>query len=157
MTSVRIPIRLRERVIARDAGHCAFCRGAQSLMGVTFEVDHINPRSAGGATEVANLCLCCPTCNRHKAARRRAPDPLSGEIVSLFHSVNDTWEDHFTWGEGATVIGGRTANGRTTVEALRINRPAMVELRRYWVATGRHPPLVEEGLFSTVGRGGARR
>lgn len=34
-------------------------------MGVTFEVDHIVPAAGGGKTRLSNLCLCCPTCNRH--------------------------------------------------------------------------------------------
>lgn len=109
-------------------------------MGVTFEVDHIVPRSRGGKTALGNLCVCCPTCNRHKAARTHADDPATGVRASLFHPVRDVWEDHFEWSEGATVIAGRTAVGRTTVDVLLMNRPAMVELRRYWAATGVHPP-----------------
>jgi hypothetical protein len=140
VTGVLIPIRVRERVLARDAGRCAFCRCAEELMGVTFEIDHITPRAARGKTALGNLCLCCPTCNRHKAARTGAPDPVSGERVPLFHPVRDDWEEHFEWRDRATRIAGRTAIGRATAEALQMNRPVMVELRRYWVATGRHPP-----------------
>ena len=108
-------------------------------MGVTFEVDHITPRFAGGATALENLCLCCPTCNRHKAARTHAPDPITGEMTVLFHPTRDAWEDHFEWREHASLVVGRTRIGRATVEALRMNRPQIVELRRYWTATGRHP------------------
>jgi len=99
-------------------------------MGVTFGVDHIIPRAAGGKTTQSNLCLCCPTCNRHKAARLQAPDPLGGETIPLFHPIRDTWEEHFEWREGATVLAGRTAIGRTTAQALQMNRPAMVALRQ---------------------------
>ncbi|WP_437573186.1 HNH endonuclease [Sorangium sp. So ce887] len=140
MTAGRIPFRLRKLVLARDAGRCAFCRCAESLMGVTFEIDHVAPRSTGGTTSIDNLCLCCPTCNRHKAARRHALDPITGESVPLFHPIHDAWEEHFEWREGATLIAGCTAPGRTTVAALQMNRPVMVELRRYWAATGLHPP-----------------
>ena len=35
----------------------------------TFHLDHIVPRSAGGATELANLCLSCPLLQR---VQRRA-------------------------------------------------------------------------------------
>ncbi|AUX44215.1 uncharacterized protein SOCE26_056790 [Sorangium cellulosum] len=69
MTAGRIALRLRKLILARDAGRCTFCRCAEGLMGVTFEIDHVVPRCAGGATTLDNLCLCCPTCNRHKAAR----------------------------------------------------------------------------------------
>jgi hypothetical protein len=136
----RIPASLRNRILARAAGRCAFCRCAESLMGVSFEVDHIVPRAAGGKTTQGNLCLCCPTCNRHKAARLRALDPLGGKTLPLFHPIRDTWEEHFEWREGATILAGRTAIGRATAQALQMNRPAMVSLRRYWVSTGHHPP-----------------
>jgi HNH endonuclease len=109
-------------------------------MGVTFEIDHVTPRGAGGATALANLCLCCPTCNRHKASRTLSADPASGKMVPLFHPIREAWSAHFEWCDGATIIAGWTPTGRATVEALRINRPVMIELRRYWAATGRHPP-----------------
>jgi hypothetical protein len=109
-------------------------------MGVTFEIDHVMPRSLGGRTTLANLCLCCPTCNRHKAARSHVPDPATGELVPMVHPVRERWEDHFAWNDGATMIVGRTPSGRATIEALRMNRPAVVELRRYWAVTGHHPP-----------------
>lgn len=109
-------------------------------MGVTFEVDHITPRAARGRTTLANLCLCCPTCNRHKASRSSVRDPLTGASVPLFHPVRDFWDEHFEWADGATVVAGRTPVGRATAEALQMNRPLIVELRRYWAATGRHPP-----------------
>jgi hypothetical protein len=114
-------------------------------MGVTFEIDHVTPRAAGGKTTLDNVCLCCPTCNRHKAARTSAPDPVSGERMPLFHPVRDAWEAHFAWRDGATLVAGRTATRRATVEALHMNRPVMVELRRYWAATGVHPPAGHGG------------
>jgi hypothetical protein len=108
-------------------------------MGVTFEIDHIIPQSAGGETALENLCLCCPTCNRHKAARLTAFDPDSGQEVPLFHPRRQIWEEHFAWSEDKARVIGLTAVGRATVEALRMNRPQMVMLRRYWVALGLHP------------------
>jgi 5-methylcytosine-specific restriction endonuclease McrA len=68
VTAVQIPIQLRKLVLARFEGRCAFCRCAEDLMGVTFEMDHLTPRATGGTTTLDNLCLCCPTWNRHKAA-----------------------------------------------------------------------------------------
>ena len=37
------------------------------------------------------------------------------------------------------LIAGRTMAGRATVEALRLNRPALVNLRRALLAIGKHP------------------
>jgi len=40
-----IPARLREQVHANAGGRCAYCQSPEELMGVTFEVDHVIPRS----------------------------------------------------------------------------------------------------------------
>ncbi len=114
-------------------------------MGVTFEVDHITPISAGGKTTIANLCLSCPTCNRHKAARVTAPDPATFEMVALFHPTRDRWETHFEWVKDGTTVNGKTPVGRATIAALQMNRPQMVLLRTYWAATGRHVGEIVKG------------
>lgn len=132
----RLPPALRQKVIEAARGRCAYCRSPEDLMGVTFEVDHVVPRSARGKTRLDNLCLSCPTCNRHKATRLSARDPASGRLVRLFRPNHDDWADHFEWGEDGTQIVGRTPTGRATVEALHFNRPVMLALRTYWRATG---------------------
>src|SRR2546425_6085093 len=132
----RVPHALRQAVIATAQGRCAYCLSPEHMMGVTFEVDHIIPRSAGGCTQLDNLCLSCPTCNRHKARRLSAHDSLSGRSVTLFHPKQDVWSHHFAWNADGAQIIGLTPTGRATVEALRCNRPAMILLRRYWRATG---------------------
>jgi hypothetical protein len=135
-----IPTWLREQVLANAGGRCAYCRSSEQLLGVIFEIDHIIPRSVGGQTSADNLCLSCSTCNRYKAARLTAQDPVSGDEFSLFHPLRQTWSEHFAWSDDGTQIVGLTPEGRATVEALRMNRPAIVQLRRYWVALDLHPP-----------------
>ena len=108
-------------------------------MGVTFEVEHIIPRSAGGTTEADNLCLSCPICNRRKAARLTASDPLGGGEVRIYHPNQQVWNDHFAWNEDYTQLVGLTAIGRTTAVALGMNRSQIVQLRRYWIELGLHP------------------
>lgn len=138
--SQHIPARLRKQVRALAAGRCAFCRSAEELMGVTFEIDHVIPLAAGGSASVHNLCLSCPTCNRHKAARTSGIDPLSGQETPLFRPGSESWTDHFAWSSDGTAIIGLTASGRATIETLRMNRPVLTQMRRYWVALGLHPP-----------------
>lgn len=140
MVSSHIPAELRRQVLSDSGGECAYCHSTEALMGVTFEVDHIVPRSAGGKMRAENLCLSCPPCNRHKAARLRGQDPKSGEEVSLYHPNSQAWDTHFAWSKDGTRLVGLTAVARATVEALSINRPQIVHLRRYWVALGLHPP-----------------
>jgi HNH endonuclease len=106
----------------------------------TFPIDHIEPRVAGGTTDIENLALTCPHCNAFKWTAVESTDPESGETVPLFHPRQQFWDDHFVW--PATRLGeliGRTPIGRATIEALRINDVDMIELRLL---------LIELGLFA---------
>ena len=109
-------------------------------MAVTYEFEHIIPRSAGGGTTFQNLCLSCPMCNRYKASHKVAFDPATEEHVSLFHPHQHNWEDHFFWNEDLTEVIGLTATGRATAIALKMNRPQIVRARQMWVKLGEHPP-----------------
>jgi 5-methylcytosine-specific restriction endonuclease McrA len=140
--SAYIPVRLRRQVRERELGLCAYCLSAERMMGITFEVDHIIPRAAGGESILNNLCLACPTCNRYKANRTLAIDPDTGHEVPLFHPTVDRWTEHFIWQEAGAILVGQSASGRATVEALHINRLVLVQLRRYWIALRLHPPVV---------------
>jgi 5-methylcytosine-specific restriction endonuclease McrA len=125
----RIPQVLRQAVLDAAQGRCASCLNPEQMMGVTFEVDHIIARSAGCHTRLDNLCLSCPTCNRHNARRYTAREPLSGRLVRLFHPKQDLWSHHFAWNAHGTHIIGLTPTGRATVEALCFNSPTLDDLR----------------------------
>ena len=135
-----IPAELREQVLTKADGRCAYCRSLEELMGVTFEIEHIIPKSAGGDTSQENLCLSCPTCNRYKGTRLTAQDPVSGNEVSLFHPLKQIWSEHFVWSDSGAQLIGLTPTGRATIEVLRMNRPVIIQLRRYWLALNLHPP-----------------
>ena len=141
--STYVPVELQRAVRAHFADCCAYCRTLENLTVTTFEFEHILPLSAGGKTALENLCLSCPSCNRFKATRTVAPDPLTGQVVPLFHPVLDRWADHFVWNEDATAMTGLTATGRATIAMLRMNRPVLIRLRRMWVSMSEHPPDVE--------------
>lgn len=129
--STYIPVGLRQKILTLDAHRCAYCQSPEALMGVTFEIEHIIPLSAGGPTSLDNLCLSCPTCNRYKAARITAPDPETHVEVPLFHPRRQNWKTHFTWSNDMTRIIGLTPNARATVDLFHINRPVIVQLRQY--------------------------
>ena len=103
-------------------------------------VEHILPRAKGGLTIIQNLAYACSGCNGRKATRTEAPDPLTGKLVPLFNPRLAQWSEHFTWRAGYTEIIGLTESGRATVDALQLNRPAVVNLRRVLVLAGVHPP-----------------
>lgn len=140
-----IPVALRRQIRQYFVECCAYCKTAESLTVAIFEVEHIVPRSAGGATIFDNLCLACPTCNRYKATRQSVEDPVTQQLVPLFHPQEDDWYEHFSWGSDATEIVGRTPTGRATIAALRMNRTQLVRVRRMWVAMGEHPPEAGNG------------
>lgn len=138
--SLKLPPHLRNQVRELDKGVCAYCRSPESLTVTAFEVDHIVPVSAGGATVLDNLCLACTTCNRNKGARLDVFDPATGSTVSLFHPRRESWPDHFEWNPERTEIVGLTPVGWVTIRALQMNRPQLVQLRRLWRRLGYRLP-----------------
>ena len=141
--SVYIRVELQRQIRDHFGDCCAYCRTAEFLTAMTFEIEHIVPLSVGGETVFENLCFACPTCNRYKGDRQAGIDPESGEGVGLFHPQNQVWADHFAWSEGGKVIGGLTAVGRATVLLLQMNRPALVRARAMWIKLGEHPPALD--------------
>lgn len=50
------------------------------------------------------------------------------------------WDEHFMWHESLTLMIGKTAIGRVTIEALKVNRLPVKNLRRALISIGEHPP-----------------
>jgi hypothetical protein len=73
------------------------------------------------------LALACVSCSLRKEARRSAVDPATRRTVPLFHPRRQAWQDHFRW-QGVQIV-ARTATGRATVSALRMNRPLILAIR----------------------------
>ena len=59
----RRPSPTREGVLRRDGRMCGYCGDHADT------IDHILPRSKGGADTWINLVACCGPCNTHKADR----------------------------------------------------------------------------------------
>jgi hypothetical protein len=138
--SAYISVNLQRQIRARFSDCCAYCLTAESLTATTFEFEHIIPRSAGGESILENLCLSCPNCNRYKTNRQNIIDPVTGEIIRLFHPQLQVWKEHFNWNEDASEIVGITDIGRVTIAALKMNRPQLVRVRKLWVKLAEHPP-----------------
>ena len=144
-SSVSVYIRgeLQRQIRDRFGECCAYCRTAEFLTAMTFEIEHILPLSVGGETVFENLCFACPSCNRHKSDRQTVIDPESGEAVALFHPQIQVWTEHFAWSERGREMRGLTAVGRATIVALQMNRPALVRARAMWIKLGEHPPELD--------------
>ncbi|HID65258.1 MAG TPA: HNH endonuclease [Anaerolineae bacterium] len=143
MPPTYIPDELRRQ--EEDAGHrCGYCLTPASFLPVRFEIEHIVPECAGGPTIRDNLWLSCPTCNRFKGTRTEAMDPETQTVVPLFNPRTQRWFEHFRWSEDGIQIIGRTAIGRATVAALRLNHEWWMSCRYEWVLWGKFPPSERE-------------
>jgi hypothetical protein len=131
---------IRAAVVARAYGCCEYCLSQSRFATQSFSVEHIVPRSKGGTSDLQNLALSCQGCNNYKYDKITARDPVTGASAPLYHPRQHSWTEHFTWNDDFTLVLGTTANGRATVEALRLNRPSLVNLRRALFAVGEHPP-----------------
>ena len=123
----------------RAAGHCEYCHAPQILIGQTFHLDHVIPRSVGGQTVAENLCFACSHCNIAKSNRTVGIDPRSRVQVRLYNPRMDMWEDHFRWSQSWTKLLGRTAIGRATVLALDMNAKLLQKARPFWRVAGLIP------------------
>ncbi len=109
-----------------------------------FVFEHIIPISRGGETDLANLALACGGCNGHKHAKVESLDPVDQEMVLLYNPRQQQWQDHFAWSEDYLRIVGLTPTGRATVEALKMNRPGVINIRRLLRMAGEHPPQQDD-------------
>lgn len=140
--SSRIPRRLAVEVRERAGDVCEYCLLPQNSQEATFHVDHIVPRSRGGATTLDNLALACVSCSLRKAARQHVREPRTGKLVLLYNPRLDDWTDHFAFTTRWRLT-GRSPVGRATIEALGMNRDVILAIRRELVQLGRYPPAVE--------------
>ena len=132
----------RQAVIDRAQGCCEYCWSQAKYATQSFSVEHIVPRSKGGATALENLALSCQGCNNHKYNKTESIDSANQTMVPLYNPRNDQWQNHFVWSDDSSLILGITPIGRATVEALQLNRNGVVNLRRILYQIGEHPPYI---------------
>jgi hypothetical protein len=129
----------RTMIVERAHGLCEYCQSPENFSPSRFAIEHINPRQAGGVTDLDNLALACPGCNGHKFTKREATDPLTGKVVPLYNPRLQSWHDHFMWSEDASRIIGLSAPGRATIEALHMNRQGVINIRQVLALAEKHP------------------
>lgn len=130
-----------EGLVRRRAGErCEYCHTSEHWQYIPFTIDHVVPLSKGGTDDPENLALACFHCNRRKANRLTAVDPVSGLEVSLFNPREDDWPFHFCWSANKLLILGLTPVGRATVNDLALNRERIISIRSADLVIGRHPP-----------------
>jgi hypothetical protein len=122
----------------RARGRCEYCQICADHLDLPFEVDHIIAEHHLGKSEARNCCLACLACNRHKGPNVAGVDPKTKRIVPLFHPRRHKWSRHFRW-DGPVLV-GRSATGRATVIALKINLEHRIDLRQGLNDEGIFPP-----------------
>ena len=142
MTNKRITNDLKRHVYKRAKACCEYCLSQARYSTQSFSVDHIIPISKGGDCSLDNLALSCQGCNSHKYNKIIAIDPLTYTDVPIFNPRINKWIDHFHWSYDYTVILGITKIGRATVEALKLNRNGLINLRKLLFKEGEHPPFL---------------
>ncbi|MEP7339689.1 MAG: HNH endonuclease [Acidobacteriota bacterium] len=144
MSRPYVPVNLKLAVIERAKGCCEYCLSQAKFSPDTLSVEHITPYARGGTNDFDNLAASCQCCNNLKYILVEAIDPLTGELAPLFHPRRDRWNDHFGWNKDYTLMVGRTATGRATIEKMDLNREGVVNLRRLLAGGKLHPPKMQE-------------
>ena len=129
----------KHAIIERAEGRCEYRMSRADYATESFAIEHIIPVSRGGTSEPENLALACSGCNGHKYIKLEAVDPIEGIMVPLFNPRQQNWHEHFGWSDDYIYIIGLTAVGRATIEALKMNRVGLVNMRRVLYLTGKHP------------------
>lgn len=137
MSTTYIPIALRRQVYERAKGCCEYCLIPDLAAFAPHEIDHVIAEKHGGLTKAENLALSCTLCNKHKGSDLTSIDPVTGDIVPLYHPRQDLWQEHFQI-QGAEVV-PQTAKGRVTVRLLQFNRGDRLAERQL---------LLKAGLFN---------
>src|SRR6202051_1935103 len=95
----------RKNILMRDRNTCQFC--GEVLASGELTLDHVVPRSRGGASTWENLVACCHACNRRKgnqlpseAAMKLMREPrafnlhTSRHIMRLMGRSDDKWRKY---------------------------------------------------------------
>ncbi len=137
MSLTSIPAVLRRLVRERAALRCEYCLLAEEDAYLPHEPDHVIAEKHGGATNAENLALACFDCNRFKGSDIASIDPETRILTPLFNPRSDFWTSHFRTAKGLIVAS--TSIGRVTINLLRINLPARIEVRAELAGLGRWP------------------
>lgn len=142
----RVGYRSYRQLVRQDfVQTCAYCLMTEIFAGGTenFELDHFRPRSQFPQllNEFQNIYYACHPCNHAKSDKWP-----SAELEELGYSFVDFCVDVFATHFEASASGhwrGITESGKYTLDALRLNRSHLVEIRESLHRLGYAP---QEGL-----------
>jgi len=126
-------------VVERAGYRCEYCKAPEQAFNLHFEVEHIKPKSRGGADNDDNLALACTSCNVFKSDAVVGFDVITDEDIPLFHPRQQDWEDHFSVNSVNGEIEGLSTVGRATIICLKINSAEQLRSRKLWMKLGIFP------------------
>ena len=63
----QVKLEIRKEIWERDNYQCTYCeKDIDKKRGSHLTVDHVVPRTQGGANHISNLVTCCSECNKKK-------------------------------------------------------------------------------------------
>ncbi len=136
----KVSSKLQAKVRSQAKNRCGYCLLPQEILMGKLEIEHLLPLAEDGTDEEENLWLACRDCNSYKSSKVYVFDEETEQKVRLFNPRTQNWHEHFKFNENQTKIIGKTACGRATVVALRMNEEQAVSARTRWVAAGWYPP-----------------
>ena len=74
----------RKNILLRDRNTCQYC--GEGLSAGDLTLDHVVPRSRGGASTWENLVACCHSCNRRKG--NQLPNEAGMKLMREPHAFN---------------------------------------------------------------------
>ncbi len=134
----KIAEKLKRKIRRQAENRCGYCLLPQSLNPSLLEIEHILPTAKGGTDDEENLWLSCRLCNGYKGIQTEAIDSKTGKRVLLFNPRTNNWNEHFKWSDEK--IAGKTACGRATIQALKLNNEIILPVRKKWITAGWFPP-----------------
>ncbi len=140
MPKTYIPVAIQRTILELSRDYCEYCVVPSNFSTDFFHYEHIIALALNGKTELGNLARSCGICNNNKSDKIEHIDPLTQQIVRLFHPRQDVWTDHFQWSSNDLYIVGLTAIGRATIDLLKLNRSNAFNLRKLLILGGLHPP-----------------
>lgn len=124
----KIAEKLKRKIRRQAENRCGYCLLPQSLNPSLLEIEHILPTAKGGSDDEENLWLSCRLCNNYKGVQTEAIDPKTDKNILLFNPQIQDWNKHFKW-NGEKIV-GKTACGRATVQALKLNNEIILPVRK---------------------------
>lgn len=130
---------IKQTVRERAGFACEYCGVTEQSAGGELTLDHFKPKSANGTDELENLIYSCIRCNLYKS------DFWSEDTnePQLWNPRQEPAEIHVWLADDGRLF-PLTETGEFTIRKLKLNRPQLIEYRRYQIHLSEERQLLEE-------------